>query len=381
MVLSRSCQSCVIAKRRCSLETPICRRCSAHNLRCVYANELSTYRSNRAMQDTPTSWILDTRPPPSSDVDFIVLASGRDQTANDTGTDWHRFAFSFLHCAPQLVFANRIYDQPTCYPVVLTVDDESMQYILRVLRNMPSNAESMYIHQDLAQSIQRPRAAVKVESLIAGASQQLDHEDQARLTQDLERAIRELIAYTHRAKPEIDTLLVCVQALLGAEITLSIGRLSSCSIPKGFHTCRSKQLRVLSQWCWKLWEQAPWTLPKSTCVRQSWLFAESIRRTLLVSHIFCDSAAVMRTGVFKFSGFVSTLPYDSRTWLWWNKAEVPLVTAHAEAELQSFRQLVLRFESGMILEGEVDELEALMLVACRGHRVVSQQLGLPLFDR
>lgn len=286
--------------------------------------------------------------------------------------------------APTVEHPGLCFMRPGNIPMLLTLDESTLKYILQTLRTFPSSFaqedKALYIHPKLIREMPVSRAAAKIFSICKNATRLRSSADRAVITQELELRVQELLNYAYKNKPDIQGLLTSVQALILAQITLSFGPLSKGPINLKALSKRTRDLRAVGLWSYKLWSSAPWVLPNASSPEQAWLFAESVRRTLIVAHLVTDTFAVLMTGTFKFTGFVSALPYDSRTELWENP-EGPLTGVESDllstgkSTLLSFRQLVNRFEDGVLTSKDVGHFERMLLVACRGYRMVMNRLG------
>lgn len=92
-----------------------------------------------------------------------------------------------------------------------------------------------------------------------------------------------------------------------------------------------------------LYLQAPAQLPRMLGPWRAWLFAESVRRTILVCHIILAVHGALRRGYAVHLLCVEALPFDMRAQLWdagsadaWEKA----TAASHEPSLVSLRQFV-----------------------------------------
>ena len=399
ITLRRSCQSCVKAKRKCDLQMPSCGRCRQRRLRCQFDNEPLTAPSPPsapppryvpALEDATTG---DLNAFPERDMERFERESSPSTSSDDSSPEAEEKQITTFR---DMAFANGTpsIDDPGVHlirpfnaPTFFTLDDATTRYLLQTMRTLPTSfadsGQSLFIHPRVLQEIPVNRIASKIFSLCRYATKLRSASDRQVVSTELELRVQELINYFSRVRPGVQDLLVSVQALMLASITLGLGALSKGPVDVRTLKKRSSDLRVLGQWSTKLWNSAPWTLPNATSPEQSWLFAESVRRTLITSHLLTDVFAVLCTGSFKFTGFISTLPFDARH-EWWDDVQGPPDGMGEDdlygekSKLVSYRQLVVRFEDGALTSREIGSFQKLMLVACRGYRTVCNRFGLPV---
>lgn len=319
MGLSRSCQNCIRVKRRCSLHAT-CNRCRERGESCVYIN------------------------PPA---------------AAQSGTSTYTLS------SP--VFNVPLLRRPSGCGVYLTFDNDSVRYITRKLRTCPLHRRRLYMHRAVFNALQHPVPATTLFYLFNRASRDLLIQERESVTQMLEQSVKHLIIYTERTRPEAADLLVCIQALLKALVTLTVGNSAGDISDAGTRLERAQQVKALSRWCSRLLAFAPWELPRRVSSELALMFAESVRRTLLVAHIFCDVLSTILYGSFEFSGFILTLPYDAANTSGWKKG-ASVMSRTAGAGLRSLRELAIESNGVDSSSDDVDEFERILLVACGSYR-------------
>ncbi|MCJ1390361.1 hypothetical protein MMC18_003220 [Xylographa bjoerkii] len=131
------------------------------------------------------------------------------------------------------------------------------------------------------------------------------------------------------------------------------------------------QMRLLINLTDELWRRAPSQISNSLSPWQAWLYAESLRRTIIISHLLRDFHSMLKYGYFTHTLFIETLPFDVRTSLW-DASSTDAWGAHdigSQSSLVSWRELTTIFEKGEKKEFEV--LETLLLTACKGKNRVA----------
>ena len=284
---------------------------------------------------------------------------------------------SHLRCAP--------FQSPSAF---LTADESTTKYMLQALRTLTltfaDEGKSLFIHPRLMRDISINPVITEIFKACKVATKLQSSACRGAARRRLKSQVQGLISHTYKNIPDGQGLLLSLQALILAEITLCFGVLSVYSRDPMVLREDSKEVKIIGFWSWKLYSSGPWApLPNASGAEQAWLFAESVRRTLLVGHLFGDMFDIVVTGTFNFTGFVSTLPYDLRTEFWEHPEGPPagLVVdslGQTKSSLQSFRQLVIRFEDGLLTPKNVSSFERMLLVACRGYRAVMAQIGSPV---
>jgi hypothetical protein len=155
-----------------------------------------------------------------------------------------------------------------------------------------------------------------------------------------------------------EELLACSQALILIQC-IALLRDDQTSYSDGI----SSRLADLGQ---RLWQQAPIQLPHTLSPRRAWVYAESVRRTIIVSFMLRSVYSLHRRNYSVRTPFIDSLPFDVRTSLW----DAP---GEAWTECPSKVNMVSLHEySGMLQSGQVHNITPfgrLVLAACRGKAV------------
>lgn len=287
-VLQRSCRACAGAKRQCDLTVPRCRRCLSRNIPCKYINQ------------------------PGASESSVRRTSRRRPRSQELGA-LERALDSF-----QLVVGRRlqIYD-PFRLEVIRTFDAATIQQQIGILKSLPivyaRCGANAFIHRNLY-STQLPPHLSDI-SLIINASYGIEAESLPNIPtpQALKSKVRQLLLTGARAK-SYEELVSCVQALILMQITRLFQNDPESDDPERDNGA----IWTLSH---KLWEQAPIQLPSSLSPWRAWVFAESVRRTLLVCNILIGVYGVLRRGYAVHALCIEALPFDMRTELWDSSTE------------------------------------------------------------
>lgn len=164
-----------------------------------------------------------------------------------------------------------------------------------------------------------------------------------------------------------EELLACSQALILIQCIVLL-RDDQISYSEGI----SSRLADLGQ---RLWQQAPIQLPHTLSPRRAWIYAESVRRTIIVSFMLRSVYSLHRRNYSVRTPFIDSLPFDVRTSLW---------DAPGEAWTDSpskINMVSLHEYSGMLESGQVHDITpfgSLVLAACRGKAVAEIPFPAPL---
>jgi hypothetical protein len=132
-----------------------------------------------------------------------------------------------------------------------------------------------------------------------------------------------------------------------------------------FSEATSVMLLSLGQ---RLYQQAPTQLRSRLSPRRAWLFAESVRRTIIVAFVLRGAYSLKKRNYSARTPFIDSLPFDMRTALWDASAE-----SWTDAEGDPADSIVsLHQYSGMLESGLIHGISpfgGLILAACRGKAI------------
>ncbi|KAL7782357.1 hypothetical protein V8C43DRAFT_327043 [Trichoderma afarasin] len=309
--LSRSCHACAKAKRRCKAGLPKCERCLDKGLECSYANQ-------------PLVSLVGHQP------QFLRGKSKIRKAAGDclqSGTcrrlslrDMEFFYFSQMRAPSYLVqqwcYSGHmgadlaIYEPPL--PVIEWRKDlATIYYLATHLKAFPltfsREAKTPFIHsslysQSLPKQIKDTYGVCRLYSLSIENSGLF-------CFQTLHEKVDEIIN-------EYPTL--CSFSDLLASLQALILYLLICLFDKDPQQRRFAEahMNTLNQWTRHVWEQAPSEISGKLSPWQAWAFAESVRRSIIISYLIRGVYHLTRFGYHPHSMFVETLPFGRHTWLW-----------------------------------------------------------------
>ncbi|KAL4924587.1 Zn(II)2Cys6 transcription factor domain-containing protein [Aspergillus undulatus] len=311
ITLRRACQACHRGKRRCDQRWPRCSRCRKLRLDCEYANQPLT--AAWSFQDAGCFCSRHRATPPSRDHQglraehHLVLVMGISSLPLSFSESMKTH---FIH--PEL-WSHTSVPQPICdiLPVCqLYTDSANSSFLVPLLRQQIVHHHKL-IHK-----------SVNFEDLLASA-----------------------------------------QALLLAHCMLVATE--DPSTPYSEST--SAALLALGE---KLYQQAPIQLPHTLSPRRAWLFAENVRRTIIVGFMLRSIYSLKTRNYSVRTPFVDSLPFDIRTGLWDASARGDAWFDAAGEQCDQTDSIVsLHQYSGMLESGRVHGISPfgeLILAACRG---------------
>ncbi|KAI1181830.1 hypothetical protein F5B17DRAFT_444731 [Nemania serpens] len=303
-VLQRSCLACASAKRQCDLAVPQCARCSSRRIECEYINQPGA-------------------------VPFSL------PVANYRSSDGRTAALEKSSCSYRSTISCRlpIYN-PLRQEVIRTFGRETIQQQMSILQSFSVQyaqcGSNAFIHPCLYES-RSPPPLLDVSCMISASCKLEAERLPIPLSQTFKPKVRHLLYSGARASSYTE-LVSCIQAI----VLLQIARL--------FHDDREDDSEHENRAIWaltsRLWQHAPTQLPSSLSPWQAWVFAESVRRTLLVCNILLSVCGALRRGYAVHAVCIEALPFDMRTQLWDANSEDSwkAAAANCTAPLVSFRQ-------------------------------------------
>ncbi|OGM40504.1 hypothetical protein ABOM_010640 [Aspergillus bombycis] len=322
VTLRRSCQACVRGKRRCDQRWPRCSRCQARRIDCEYIN--------------------------------IPLPAGPD-ASNATSHVVRR--------------ASSVSDLPIHRPLPLVImkgyDADIISFLIAGMRSFPTefakNMKTDFIHPDLYQSSEASTVLQNVRTLCRLHSQARQGDNTTSLTPLLQQHCAELLRKSGRPA-SFQELLACIQSLLILQCLLILDEKTDLG---PYSETISTMLSNVGR---RLWQKAPTQLSHTMSPREAWLFAESVRRTIIVAFMLRSVYSLLKRNYSVRTPFVDSLPFDVRTTLWdtddgvWDDATP--VSLENMVSLQQYSSLL---ESGAVYG--ISPFSALILAACKGKAV------------
>jgi hypothetical protein len=263
-ILQRACNACAKAKRRCDKLCP-CSRCQADGVLCSYRN---------------LPW-LSTPAPRATSVTGKQRAEETFHTGSINSNESEHTAlgarYRYFTSDPSL--SNIM--QPSTPPMVWSMEVADLKLLNHFLRDLAASC----VHDS---GINR----VSPDALM----------NPIRLGKQAEAALSSI--------PSLIDLLQIAQSLVATQ--------ASCILhaDNRIREHAQKQQRILMQLSHRLWQEAPTSLPNTMTAHTAWKFGESIRRTIIASHLLAAIARASNTGTVQYQPFLASLPFDRRIALW-----------------------------------------------------------------
>lgn len=323
--LQRSCDGCVGVKRRCNLATPRCARCISKNITCVYINQPESAISNqsRAFDGAVQRY----RP--------VRVAVGPSNSAFERGCSLDMHA--------------------NIPEVIRSFSLDTLHQQLSILRSFAAkfaqHGAAPFLHPCLYES--RLPQPLQQASRICASYELNDGVAASGKPGNIRAQTRQMLCLAPKVG-SFSELLAYVQALSFLQIVCLLE-----SQQDSEETDRDD--KIFWELSLSLWKQAPVQLSRTLSPWRAWLFAESVRRTIIVCSIILAVRGALRRGYTTYLLCVEALPFDMRSQLWnsdtadaWELAasaynEPSLVSLHRFTALQRSPQSTSSFESLVLL--------------------------------
>ncbi|KAI1747349.1 hypothetical protein F4782DRAFT_425474 [Xylaria castorea] len=288
-ILQRSCRACASAKRQCDLAVPRCGRCSSRGVTCKYINQPGAAAA--AGGGGPNPRIPNRHHASDGEVEALDRALISPQS---------------VAVEPRLQIYN-----PLRLQVIRTFDPTTVEGQINILQGFPLKyawcGSNAFIHPYAYES-HSPAPLSDVSSILGAiCGSEVEHAH-IPVSQILKFKVRHLLHLGARASSYTE-LVSCVQAI----VLLHIFRLSHGDPEDDGLDHDNWAIWALTH---KMWERAPTQLSSSLSPWRAWLFAESVRRTLLVCNILLSVYEVLKRGYAIRHLCIEALPFDLRTQLW-----------------------------------------------------------------
>ena len=358
--LTRACKACIKSKRRCSFELPKCIRCQDRNLVCDYENEPLTQQASSTMKKQQ----VERR-------NLLIETTSRKDTVSST--------------SPRMISALLHMDEPLCK---IAVDERTLSFLSNHLRkhiitfglfgsttfiHPNTQASSLLTHvRSLTYGLTTSEAFIKT-----GYLQEVTMDNLTLLNDTFTNLVSSLPTLH-----SYSTLLPFTQSLVLIQI-ITLFIIPPQLLPSWILKTTEARDQLLKRVTRKLWESAPGYLSANLSRHEAYAMAESIRRTILVSHELQSQYNVYKHGWFEYELFVASLPFDRRFRLWeaqsWEFDSV-IDEMQKDNELQnmvSYAEFVTMFDR-MEVKTMESPFETMLLVGAKGLDSVEERYGLRL---
>ncbi|KIX02352.1 uncharacterized protein Z518_08293 [Rhinocladiella mackenziei CBS 650.93] len=249
------------------------------------------------------------------------------------------------------------------------MDFESVTDVVRQLTLYPLDlirkGGTDFIHPSTYRQY-RP-ASLQIAIDICHLQEDLGPQDRVVQPRDFQSSAHALISTARSAVSFVD-ILSFVQSLC----LLQIMALFSPTSTKEEREGGFRRQQLLADWTTKLWASAPTSLPSTLSTHEAYVLAEAVRRTIIVAHKIEGATRVLRTGFFKLTLFVESLPFGGNMDLWDSELRDDEIDVK-DAGLLSYREYCDLWDAGLI--HSATPFERLLLVACKGKAAVDERLG------
>ncbi|CZR53408.1 uncharacterized protein PAC_03286 [Phialocephala subalpina] len=377
----KSCIACANSKRRCDRRIPYCSQCAAKFIPCEY--KAAPQRTSKTMaedslpssetfQDTPMVSGIElihlqtTSLPPFSGTSSLFQVSGSDfnqQPNSLTDTDE-----SFLD-----MYDMQLFNHPL--PRIGTMDRPRTAYLIKTLRSYPSlllsTTRTPFIHPFLFS----PTIPSPLQDTIAACSLYLSkNETNEAVVWEIISSMVGKLLHSRRGGGgswSVNEHLAAVQAL----VMFQIIRLFDGDVRA--RGDGEEVEGVLEEWTDGLAlrtglvaeaQEQPSPDARSLVEKgwESWVFEESVKRTVIVSRMVIAMYSVLKRGFCTYVEKVTELSFTARKELWEASSAVHWSLAVEAQERFYVQQMELGEVLGKARLEDVDELGLLMLVTYKG---------------
>lgn len=351
----KSCNPCFGARRKCDLTYPICRRCQKLGKECQYA-----YPPQLSVIVTGTT-------PPDAAAVSSARVLGPSLRRKREG---YKKPFHLVHYGNSQGHGPQLLREPTLPPDYLnehTVYSENMgwTWLFNQIRTIPlvfaTQAETVFIHKSLYNDTY-PRPLRAAFGICAGCVS-LNERNRSVLFQALDDQVSELL--TPALKGSLAEDLVTLQAVLLYEtIRLFYGG------PEARAVAESQEYAVRT-YALKLLQRANAELGITQQTWESWILAESVRRTVVMLFKVYTTYSSFRRGRCEGSTALQLLPVSTRSTWWSSREAYPQIPYRDETmiykDFTSFRPVVP--------QPDIDLFDKLLLVGYMGNDQFEAMVG------
>ncbi|KAH6682680.1 hypothetical protein B0J14DRAFT_130284 [Halenospora varia] len=375
MSLARRCTSCIKARRKCDKVLPRCQRCVQKDLDCTYQNMPSNpmYQTPGTMNSVDSN---ESEESPAPSTVSIVPAQGHIQWEDPIDIAIHMDENMHMTAAVNMNLPRQL-DAP---PVVMRMDSATVSYMRQYLMNVPrefvETGGTTFLHSRMYPGLLPPllQAVFSLSSMHV----QSTPSHQPLISHVISNTAGELLRTTNSIHT-FASILEFVQALILLQI---LTLFFPCT-----HVLRQQaeaRLPLLRSWTYRLYQSVPSSLPATMSHYQAWIFAESVRRTIHVSHMIQGMYSMVTKGQYTLTLFVEALPVNRSSFLWDIKPTEygrrsmqerrDVLACIPKTDLISYRELADKWDQGETTH--IGRMEELLLIACKGFPNVSKKLGM-----
>ena len=328
----RSCGRCIKAKRRCDQRVPQCTRCRLKTAACVYENPPLTRSQTDTSRSIPTATSL-------------LLAYAHDMN---------------------LPIPLDLRDEPPLPEIRWSNSRRTLCYLASKFQMFPitfvKEGRTPFIHHKLY-STRSPHQIQEAYRVCEVISHDRCQNQKTQLLSILKPKLEELKLGQGRIA-SFDDLLASTQALI---LYLAICLFNNSP---DLRRIGEQYCQCLDSWTSNLCEQAPAELSHSLSPWQAWYCAESVRRSILISHMIRAVYTTMKQGYYIHTSYVEALPFDPRTLLWDAQSASKWIACapSTRPKISSWREYADGYANGNL--APIGLFESMLLIACYGKEKV-----------
>lgn len=347
----KSCIACAEGKRRCNRQTPQCSRCRSRGVQCIFIKRSSIQQG----QDEASLKPIDTCILEDSS-DLVSLSLPIESSVSDC-----RGTSPWLTINPAL-FTSPLLVPETSYPDIAFLDRWSVNQLVRNIKSYPGMfsrfQEAPFIHPRLYETYLPDAIQDAFTMCAAYLTKSTETEDM--ISRILEAKTAHLVQQSFEFR-SLEELLAAVQALvLFHIIQIFDGNIRQRSIAE-------QNLYTLKSWTIQLRVRAGDLGPGPTW--QEWIFAESVRRTVIFSMLIDGLYSVLKFGYCTNVPALSMLPFTSGGALWHATTSTAWLTESNRGKSNTllYGDFSQAWENGMV-SYELDSFQRLLLIPCMGEK-------------
>ncbi|KAF2116308.1 hypothetical protein BDV96DRAFT_645639 [Lophiotrema nucula] len=382
----KSCRECVTAKRKCTQELPRCKRCAKKNIVCSYPNNRAQSVSQMAIPELEFPWLDDLMQNPGmlpwsgglqpqlQKFDAPNLAPSLDDSAIEIINSSH-------HTSPQSHLSSGFveglepdYLAAAVGPVRSSLARAETEAAVHRFKTWPEKwvkeGKAPFIHPMLYQS-GMPKPLQDAYAACAIYSTKTPQNEFVALTV-IESKANELVRSPNQASWTPLDLLAAIQALLIFQFI----RLFDGDIRQRAQAEQSEQL--LESWTEQLKsrteEEQRFTTMTAPSWR-SWVFAESVRRTVSMSYFLSGIYSLVKQGYCTLSEKVTANSFTAQKELW--DCNSALDWERAKQMYKPYWVNRMKFDD-LLREGkgtELDDFGMVMMITYKGQDTVDHWLS------
>ncbi|PMD44827.1 hypothetical protein L207DRAFT_551804 [Hyaloscypha variabilis F] len=349
----KSCDQCANSKRQCDRGSPKCSRCTSKELSCQYKSDNSQvptldsmFSEQPGFQDVSLTLPLDFVPP-----NLSMVETGSLEFDDELFTAFNDYT---------MLNRRDPYDVQIGY-----MDRDRIRFIIRQMKTYPTllvqNCKAPFIHPQASHS--RPLVPPPLQDAISMAALYMSKNEKNEVMVWDIISTKAATLLEPRVSWSVAEHLACLQAL----VIYQIIRLFDGDIRARADAEKSEE--ILTDWTDRLVGRTGANTSTGTVLSsswESWVFEESVSRTVVVSRMVQAMFMIVKQGFCTLVEAVTEMSFTSQKALWYAPTAVHWQQACKQNKTFYLHQMDFTelMEKGDL--SEVDELGLLMLVCYKG---------------